>query len=118
MAEWKRIEYQGWKNCFQLDGDSIKLIVTGDVGPRIIYCGGAEGINQFYENLVDLGCSGGRTQRFYGGHRFWTAPEDKLRTYVPDNSPVDIESSRSTLRATAPEFKRPSKSRGLNLSIV
>ncbi len=49
-----------------------------------------------------MGCSGGETQRFYGGHRFWTAPEDKARTYVPDNFPVTIEINGSTLRAIAP----------------
>jgi len=102
MAEWKRIEYRGWQNCYQFKGDAIKLIVTGDVGPRIIYCGGTGGVNQFYENTLDLGCSGDQAQRFYGGHRFWTAPEDKVRTYVPDNFPVDIEICGSTLQATAP----------------
>ena len=102
MNEWTRTDYQGWKNCFQFDGDFIKLVVTGDVGPRIIFCGGLDGVNQFYENPVDLGCSGGQTQRFYGGNRFWTAPEDKVRTYVTDNFPVDIETNGSTLRATAP----------------
>lgn len=102
MAEWKKIEYHGWQNCYLFEGDFVKLIVTGDVGPRILYCSGAEGVNQFYENPLDLGCSGGQTQRFYGGHRFWTAPEDKVRTYVPDNFPIDIKISGSTLLATAP----------------
>jgi len=102
MIEWKKIEYRDWKNCFQFDGDSIKLIVTGDVGPRIIYCGGTEGVNQFYENPLDLGSSGDQKQRFYGGHRFWTAPEDEVRTYVPDNFPIDVDTSGSTLRAVAP----------------
>jgi hypothetical protein len=102
MAEWKKIEYQGWMNCYQFEGDFIKLIVTGDIGPRIIYCGSTNGVNQFYENPLDLGCSGGQTQRFYGGHRFWAAPEDKVRTYVPDNFPIDIAISDSTLLATAP----------------
>jgi len=101
MGKWKKIEYRGWKNCFQFDGDSIKLVVTGDVGPRVIFCGGAEGVNQFYENPLDMGSSREQTPRFYGGHRFWTAPEDKVRTYVPDNFPVEIDTSDSTLRATA-----------------
>jgi len=39
MANWKRIEYKGWKNCYCLENQTIKLIVTADVVPRVIFFG-------------------------------------------------------------------------------
>lgn len=102
MTDWKRIEYRGWKNCYQFENDSIKIIVTGDIGPRIIHFSNISGRNQFYEDPQDQGNCGGQISRLYGGHRFWTAPEDKERTYTPDNFPVEVEIEASVLRATAP----------------
>ena len=78
------------------------MIVTADVGPRIIFFGSSNGVNQFYENPQESGCSGDNEWHLYGGHRFWTAPEDKIRTYVADNFPVNVETARSTVRITAP----------------
>jgi hypothetical protein len=102
MNEWKMITYQGWENCYLYNGNSIKMIVTADIGPRIIHFGSAKGNNQFYEDAHDLGTTGGQTSRLYGGHRFWTAPEDKVRTYIPDNFLVEVETEGSALTVTAP----------------
>lgn len=102
MPKWKRIQYQGWNNCYSIETSTIKMIVTGDVGPRIIFFGSPNGVNQFYVNPEESGCSGGNEWHLYGGHRFWAAPEDKIRTYVADNFLVTIETAAQTLRATAP----------------
>jgi hypothetical protein len=32
----EKIEYRGWKNCYRVAHCEIELIVTGEVGPRII----------------------------------------------------------------------------------
>lgn len=58
------------------------------MGPRIIRYGRVGGPNLFKEYAAHRGRCGGRIWRNYGGHRFWVAPEDKVRTYVPDNDPV------------------------------
>ena len=31
--------YNGWQNCYRVSNGQIELIVTGDVGPRIIRFG-------------------------------------------------------------------------------
>ncbi|MDQ7034921.1 MAG: hypothetical protein Q9P01_08815 [Anaerolineae bacterium] len=31
------ISYKGWENCYRLSDGTIEVIVTGDVGPRIIH---------------------------------------------------------------------------------
>ncbi len=87
----KQIEYGGWPNCYCLSNERLKLIVTTDVGPRVIWFGLADGENAFkvYEELV--GRTGDREWVNYGGHRLWHAPEAQPRTYCPDNGRVEIE---------------------------
>src|SRR5580698_11119229 len=89
--EMQRIDYGGWPNCYRLANDVMKLIVTTDVGPRIVHCGFIGADNEFKEYPDELGKTGGEDWRIYGGHRLWHAPEDKARTYFPDNSPVKLE---------------------------
>lgn len=82
------IRYGGWDNCIQLTNNQVDLIVTTDVGPRIIYFGLCGGENEFKTFDEMLGKQGGSEWRVYGGHRLWHAPEDPARTYAPDNEPV------------------------------
>ena len=103
MTTWNRIKYQGWNNCFCWENQKIKMIVTSDVGPRVIFLGSPNGKNQFYEIDEEAGSTGGNDYRFYGGHRCWTAPEDKIRSYAIDNSPVDVQTKNDQLVAIAPQ---------------
>ena len=85
------ITYQGWPTCYRMRNDLIELIVTGDVGPRIIRCGFVDGENLFYEAPELRGQRGGEAWVNYGGHRLWHAPEAVPRTYAPDNTPITVE---------------------------
>lgn len=87
---FERTLYAGWENCFRLTNDQVELIITGDVGPRVMRFGFAGEANMFAENAEDLGKTGGDEWRVYGGHRFWHAPEAVPRTTMPDNDPVDV----------------------------
>ncbi|HVF10243.1 MAG TPA: hypothetical protein VNA16_05545 [Abditibacteriaceae bacterium] len=89
----EKINYQGWPNCYRLanDNDIVDVIVTTDVGPRIIRFGFVGEENEFKEYAELVGKTGGDEWRLYGGHRLWHAPEVKPRTYFPDNAPVQIE---------------------------
>lgn len=84
----KEIPWGGWQRCLQVCSDQVELVVTLDVGPRIIYCAltGHENILGVMQD--DLGRTGDTEWRFYGGHRLWHAPEDPQRTYQADNSEV------------------------------
>ena len=84
----RQISYGGWPNCLLLTNETIELIVTLDVGPRIIRCGFHDEDNLFKEYREQLGTTGGDDWRIYGGHRLWHAPEIKPRTYSPDNAAV------------------------------
>jgi hypothetical protein len=84
----EKVSYGGWPNCFRLATDDIELIVTTDVGPRVIYCGFIGGQNLFKVFDDQLGRSGESTWLPRGGHRIWVAPEIVPDTYAPDNRPV------------------------------
>jgi len=100
--ELEKLEYKGWQNCYRVSNGDVELIVTGDVGPRIIRFGYVGGQNLFKELQEQLGMSGEEEMRLRGGHRLWMAPEDPVATWVADNAPVEITGTPSGLVARAP----------------
>lgn len=95
-------EYQGWRNCYRVSNGEVELVVTGDVGPRVIRFGFVGGQNLFKEYADQLG--GTREEKFQlrGGDRVWKAPEDPVATWAPDNMPVEITITANGLIARAP----------------
>ena len=51
----KKVSYGGWPNCFRIRNALVDLVVTTDVGPRVIRFGFIGGPNEFTENLAELG---------------------------------------------------------------
>jgi hypothetical protein len=98
----ERTEYKGWPNCCRIANEKVELIVTADVGPRIIRFGFVGEENEFKEYEDMLGKTGGDEWRIYGGHRLWHSPEVKPRTYFPDNFPVEIEDHSEFVRLIQP----------------
>jgi hypothetical protein len=86
---FETVAYGGWQTCYRLANDKIELIVTGEVGPRVLHFGFIGGANVMHQVQDDLGKSGDQEYRFYGGHRLWHSPEARPRTYAPDNAPVE-----------------------------
>jgi hypothetical protein len=84
----EKVEYRGWKNNLKVSNGEAELIVTLDVGPRIISYRLADGKNVFKNYDEMMGKSGEAEWMIRGGHRLWAAPEDTTRTYAPDNGPV------------------------------
>lgn len=84
----EKVEYQGWKNNLKISNGVAELIVTLDVGPRVISYRLADGKNVFKNYDEMLGKTGEAEWMIRGGHRLWAAPEDPARTYAPDNGPV------------------------------
>jgi hypothetical protein len=86
----EKTEYKGWANCYRVTNGEIELIVTGDVGPRIIRFGFVGGQNLFKEFPDQIGRSGEEKFQLRGGDRVWKAPEDPIATWAPDNTPVEV----------------------------
>lgn len=87
--------------CYTLENKMLKLLITRSVGPRILSLGFMEGENILAE-LPDFvtDCPGVGNFHFYGGHRLWHAPEEPSRTYLPDDSPVEIAALDNGLLVT------------------
>lgn len=94
-------EFAGWPNSYWVRNEALELVVTSDIGPRIISLRLKGGPNLFYVREDFAGQTGGEEWRNYGGHRLWHAPEEKARTYQPDNRSVEVETLADGLRLTA-----------------
>src|SRR5713226_7659237 len=101
----EKIDFKGWPNSYRMTNGEVELVVTGDVGPRIIRYGFVGGRNLFKEFAGEIGKSGESTWRSRGGHRIWVGPEvppTSPITYAADNFPVAIELKGDTIVATPP----------------
>ncbi len=82
------VPYRGWTNNLLLGNGEVELVVTLDVGPRVIAFRQPGGFNVMKNYDSMMGGTGEAEWQIRGGHRFWLAPEDLTRTYFPDNRPV------------------------------
>jgi hypothetical protein len=98
----EKTAYKGWPNCYRITNGDVELVVTSDVGPRIIRFGFVGGQNVFKEFPDQLGKSGEAQFQLRGGHRVWKAPEDPVASWAPDNAPVQIELGADGLTAREP----------------
>jgi hypothetical protein len=98
----EKTEYKGWPNCYRVTNGEVELIVTADVGPRIIRFGFVGGQNLFKEYPEQLGKTGEEKFQLRGGTRVWKAPEDPIATWAPDNVPVEIQVKPTGLVAREP----------------
>jgi hypothetical protein len=86
----------GWNRTLKLSNEHIELIVTLDVGPRIISLKTKSGRNVFKTFDDEMGSVGESAWKIRGGHRFWIAPEDLTRTYHIDNDPIEFTENPET----------------------
>jgi hypothetical protein len=98
----EKAAWQGWPNCYRITNGQVELIVTGDIGPRIMRYAFAGGQNIFKEFADQLGKHGEAAFQLRGGHRLWKAPEDPVASWAPDNVPVDIHVTAQGLVAREP----------------
>ena len=85
----RRFEYNGYANCLELSNSDVRLIVSTEFGPRILFYGldGGENILGWHpgaEVATELG-----KWKPYGGHRLWVAPENMPLSYAPDNGSIE-----------------------------
>lgn len=78
----------------KISNDNLSLEYLLDAGPRIVrlfFQGSTENILAEVPEHSHVTKYG--TYHFHGGHRLWHAPEDIVRTYIPDNDPVIVDQS-------------------------
>lgn len=90
-------QYKNFGKCLEITNGNIELVVTLDVGPRILRYALSGGENIFFEDIDRKIVSDDPRIKevygkdavwyIYGGHRLWISPEQGS-TYYPDNIPV------------------------------
>lgn len=95
------ISYGGWQNNIALRNDHAEVVVTLDVGPRVISYRTPEGQNVFKNYDGQIGKQGEAEWKIRGGHRIWIAPEGEI-SRVPDNHPVKYELISNGVRIENP----------------
>ncbi len=104
----------GWDKTLILANDWLEVVVTLEVGPRIISFRQPGGDNILFTRAAELGGQAETQFRLRGGHRLWVAPESNA-TYYPDNHPVAMQTlADQVVRLSAP----PEQGRGLQKSLT
>jgi hypothetical protein len=85
------IAFRGWPNALRLANGTVELIVTLDVGPRILSYTRLGGVNPLNIYEDQAGGRGEAQWKNRGGHRLWLAPEAPGFSNFPDNQPVAWE---------------------------
>lgn len=114
MIAKNEIEYKNYGKCLELTNGIVRLVVTLDIGPRVINYSFCDGDNIMFEDIDRVfshsGAAfdeayGGGTWYIYGGHRLWTSPEGMPKSYYPDNDPVTYELTENGVRLMPPVQK-------------
>jgi len=101
IMDIKNIVYKG-VDCLQVSNDTIQLIISIGIGPRILFYGFKQGNNFFKifeDQLKDYQLDHWQS---YGGHRLWHAPEMWPRTYEIDNKPIEYDVQGNIIHLKAP----------------
>ncbi len=95
MISIKEVAYKNYGKCVAISNELMEVLVTVDVGPRIIKCNIHGKENMLFEDIervqkadVCASFGPGKTWYTYGGHRIWLSPEEFPLTYYPDNEKV------------------------------
>ncbi|NLZ46551.1 MAG: hypothetical protein GX896_07660 [Clostridiales bacterium] len=100
MLKFEEVNYDYFGKCLKICDGRTEMLVTIDVGPRIISyrLNGKENImcedkkeNSTMEGGVFSEVFGERKWYIYGGHRLWFSPEHNPKSYFPDNDKVRYE---------------------------
>ncbi len=113
-----RVAYGGWPNCVRIENGICELIVTADVGPRVIFFGFIGKDNEMCNVKETLGATGGDEWRIYGGHRLWHSPENMPRSYEPDNEPIAVLEIQGGVHVIQPTEKRALIRKEMEITLV
>jgi hypothetical protein len=92
----EKTNFRGWPNTLRISNGTTELLVTTDVGPRILSYQ-TEGRGNIFHIMEDqCGMADESEWRIRGGHRFWLGPEDWILSYHIDNRPVQWKQNGSS----------------------
>lgn len=97
-------DYKGTK-CLIIRNTIVELRISLLFGPRILFYGFVGGQNFFHVFDEQITSNTKDTWHIYGGHRLWLAPEHLVRSYYPDNHPIEYKCEGNTISLIAPVEK-------------
>ncbi len=89
--------FGGWNRNLRLANGDAELLITLEVGPRILSYRAGGGPNVFKIYDEQLGGTGEASWCIRGGHRLWAAPEGPL-SLLPDNAAVAYQRTERGVR--------------------
>jgi hypothetical protein len=108
----EQISQWGWSEVLRVENEHYELLIPLEIGPRILSFRRHGGPNLFKIIESQMGTRDEQEWVPRGGHRLWTAPEDLTRTYAPDNSPIQWNTTAETV-----EFTQEDRQSGLRKTI-
>ncbi|MHC1695770.1 MAG: hypothetical protein AB9835_11000 [Eubacteriales bacterium] len=103
-------EYKNFGRCLCVSNGLLEILVTIDIGPRIISCHVPGCENMMFNDTDRAACEDvsscfgdGAKWYIYGGHRLWVSPEHMPLTYYPDCEKVEyvVDGNKVTLTPPA-----------------
>jgi hypothetical protein len=95
----EKTKFSIYGECYRLSNGTVELLITTDVGPRVISYKFVDGANILAELGPDVVVKSELGEWHpWGGHRLWHAPEVMPRSYVPDDFPVKAEAGTNSVR--------------------
>lgn len=97
---------------------ALEFVVPTQVGPRITSLrslGGRSG-NLFLELPANEKPYHGCMLR--GGHRLWHAPEDIVRSYQPDDAPLEVKPLANGVALTQPTEEKTGVQKGMKIEVL
>jgi hypothetical protein len=101
-----------------MSNEYVRLIITTDVGPRIIYFGVPGGENVFHQREGQQGLINSAEWHIYGGHRLWHSPQHGFRPNQPDNEKVPYEVQGNTVQFNCPEERNTKIQKQLRITLT
>ena len=97
---------------------ALELTVTTSVGPRVVELRSQKGRagNLFF--LLPENEKRAFGYLFRGGHRLWHSPEDLVRTYQPDDEPLDVRTLKRGVALTQPTEKLTGLQKAMSIELL
>lgn len=97
------VSYLNLPGCLRLSNADAEVIVSTDLGPRVLRYALTGGPNVLAEVPGAAVPTALGEWRPFAGHRLWVAPEGMPGSYAPDNAPIEHEQlSGRSVRLTQP----------------
>ena len=97
---------------------ALELTVTTSVGPRVVELRSRQGKARNVFFLLPAEEKRAFGYLFRGGHRLWHSPEDLVRTYQPDDDPLDVRVLETGIALTQPTEKLTGLQKAMSIELV